>query len=136
MLDFEPGRCCFNPLRWPKFYKTTKTTKWIIRQALNQTTCVFAKLIDEVRSKIYKCKKDKWPASAKDSYRLVGSHQLKVKCFVLLLILLPKGSVKYVSNDIEYRTTEISFKNIAFMVPPLTGTAGYDYTSNDLKNTR
>ncbi len=41
--------------------------------------------------------------------------------------------MKYVSNDIEYRTTEISFKNIAFMVPPLTGTAGYDYTSNDLK---
>lgn len=43
--------------------------------------------------------------------------------------------MKYVSNDIEFRTTEISFKNIAFMVPPLTGTAGYDYTSNDLKNT-
>ncbi len=50
-LILRLGRYCFNPMLWPKFYKTTKATKWIIRWALNQTTCVFAKWINEVRSK-------------------------------------------------------------------------------------
>lgn len=110
-------RCRVNPPLWPRFSGIAISTKWIIRRVINKNHMLFARE-NVVRSKKMKISVTQTnyqgdQRSVTDLYVLIS---WRWKHCVFFLISLPKGSVKYVSNDIEFRTTEISWKHIAFMV--------------------